>query len=129
MLDMRTTCSPDSGLPSGVLQAQLMKALQDDVRRRTCAWMARLPPLPHVKAAALQDALVKAVHNGCSGWGTVMAPALQLATELMDSAARKGSGFAMSMLCALSTLLLLRPANVLGGMPATAHWRSALCDI
>ena len=100
-------CYLDLGLSLLVLQAQLVKALQDDERRRRCAWTAALPRLPHADAAALQDALVGAVRNGCSGWGTVMAPALQLATELMDGATKRGSGFAMSLLCALPNLPLV----------------------
>ena len=80
--------------------------------------MAALPRLPHADAAALQGALMGAVRNGCSGWGTVMAPALHLATELMDGAAKRGSGFAMSLLCALSHLA---PPMCNVGMSSRTH--------
>ena len=86
--------------------------------------MASLPCLPHADAAALQGALVGAVRHGCSGWATVMAPALQLATELMDGAAKRGSGYAMSLLCALSHLA---PPWGGAGMPCRTHQQHANC--
>lgn len=47
---------------------------------------------------SIEACTIKALDNCALGWTMIVQPVLTLATELMDGAGKRGSGFSASML-------------------------------
>ncbi|BDA50979.1 probable fanconi anemia group I protein homolog [Coccomyxa sp. Obi] len=87
-----------------VLKGSILGALHDTVHRQASSWVSALPRLPQTDAASIQAALIKAVENCALGWAIIVQPALDLVTELLDSAGKASGGFSASLLgCHIAT--------------------------
>lgn len=79
-------------------QGTVLKALQEAEHRHMSRWMSALPSLPHTGAASIQACTIRALENCAMGWTIIVQPAMTLAVELLDGAAKRNSGFSTSLL-------------------------------
>ena len=79
-------------------QGTVHKALQESEHRQMSRWMSALPSLPQTDAASVQACIIRALENCAMGWTIIVQPALTLAVELLDGAAKKNGGFSASLL-------------------------------
>ena len=79
-------------------QGTVLKALQESEHRKMSRWMSALPSLPQTDAASIQACTIGALEHCAMGWTIIIQPALTLAVELLDGAAKKSGGFSASLL-------------------------------
>ncbi|KAK9902043.1 hypothetical protein WJX75_002333 [Coccomyxa subellipsoidea] len=86
-----------------ILKGTVHKALQESEHRQMSRWMSALPSLPQTDAASVQACIIRALENCAMGWTIIVQPALTLAVELLDGAAKKNGGFSASLLGTTNT--------------------------